>query len=82
MDIADRISVSCEIVVIFKIIGGKCKLVILFLLITDGTKRLKELMSSITQSSQKTITKQLRELEADGMISREAFLLSLLSVLL
>ncbi len=73
MKIEDKITVGCEMEITLKIIGGKCKPLILYLLITEGTKRFKELMSSITQISQKTLTNQLRELEADGMISRKAF---------
>ena len=73
MELQDKIAVGCEIEVTLKIIGGKCKPLILYLLITEGTKRFKELMQSITQISQKTLTNQLRELEADKMISRKSY---------
>ena len=73
MEIENKITVGCEIEVTLKIIGGKCKPHILYLLSVEGTKRFKELMSTINQISQKTLTNQLRELEADGMISRKAF---------
>ena len=56
-----------------KMIGGKCKPLILYILIEQGTKRFTELMAAITQISQKTLTNQLRELQIDGLIKREAF---------
>ena len=68
-----KILVHCEMEVTLKIIGGKCKPLILYLLIEEGTKRFKELKSLITQISQKTLTNQLRELEADGLIHRQSF---------
>lgn len=68
-----KIKVGCEIEVTLKMIGGKCKPIILYLLIEEGTKRFNELMRLITQISQKTLTNQLRELEADGLITRTCF---------
>lgn len=69
----DKIKVACEMEVTLKMIGGKCKPLILYTLINDGTKRFTELMVKITQISQKTLTNQLRELQIDGLIKREAF---------
>lgn len=69
----DKIKVTCEMEVTLKMIGGKCKPLILYTLISDGTKRFTELMAEITQISQKTLTNQLRELQVDGLIKREAF---------
>ena len=73
MERCDAIIVSCEIEVTLKMIGGKCKPLILYVLIEEGTKRFKDLMSQITQISQKTLTNQLRELEFDGLIVRRCF---------
>ncbi len=69
----DKIVVNSEIEITLKMIGGKCKPLILYMLITDGAMRFKDLMASVTEISQKTLTNQLRELEADGLILREAF---------
>ncbi len=69
----EKIKVNSEIEVTLKIIGGKCKPLILYLLIEDGPKRFKSLMSEVTQISQKTLTNQLRELEADGLVLRQAY---------
>lgn len=70
---AEKIMVSCEIEVTMKMIGGKCKPLILYMLIESGTMRFNEIMRQITSISQKTLTNQLRELEADGLIRRDAF---------
>lgn len=68
-----KIKVSSEMEVTLKMIGGKSKPLILYTLIDSGTKRFTELMAEITQISQKTLTNQLRELQNDGLIKREAF---------
>ncbi len=69
----EKIQVNSEIEITLKIIGGKCKPLILYLLINSGSLRFKDLMRLVTQISQKTLTNQLRELEADGLISRVAY---------
>lgn len=69
----EKIKVHNEIEVTLKMIGGKCKPLILYVLSEEGSKRFNQLMSTITQISQKTLTNQLRELENDGLITRTCY---------
>lgn len=55
-----------------EVIGGKWKPVILFFL-TFGKKRNGELMGLMPAVTQKVLTQQLRELEADGVITRISY---------
>jgi len=63
---------NCPVELTLDRIGGKWKSVILWWLKGDS-KRFGELMELMPDISQKVLTSQLRELEADGLIEREVF---------
>ncbi|MFD3445963.1 winged helix-turn-helix transcriptional regulator [Microbacteriaceae bacterium 4G12] len=63
---------SCPVEAAVEVIGGKWKGVILYHLL-DGTKRFNELKRLNTNITQRMLTLQLRELEADGIVHREVY---------
>ncbi|HCM62476.1 MAG TPA: transcriptional regulator [Morganella sp. (in: Bacteria)] len=69
----NKIEVVSEIEVTLSVIGGKYKPLILNLLSDKTVQRFGEIRTYITNISQKTLTNQLRELEADGLVTREIF---------
>ena len=54
-------------------LSGKWKLQILHMLIKDSPKRFKVLEREVTGITPTMLTSQLRELESDGLVSREIF---------
>lgn len=63
---------DCPMEATLDLIGGKWKGVILFRL-SEGTKRFNELGRLLCKITPRTLTKQLRELEADGLIRRTIY---------
>ncbi len=64
--------IDCPLVAAVNIIGGKWKPIILHML-AQQTMRFGELQRNIPPVSQKMLTQQLRELEADGIVHREQY---------
>lgn len=64
---------SCPVEVTVRVIGGKWKIVILSHLIREEVIRFGEMKRLIPEVTQQMLTKQLRELEANNIIHREAY---------
>lgn len=63
---------GCPVEVTVEAIGGKWKSTILWWL-RQSAKRPNELLQLIPGITQKVLTRQLRELEADGLVNRHAY---------
>ena len=63
---------ACPVEPTLSLIGDKWKVLILRDLM-PGTKRFGELKKSIGSVSQKVLTAQLRDMEANGLISRKVY---------
>ncbi|MGY1426367.1 winged helix-turn-helix transcriptional regulator [Lysobacter sp. A289] len=64
---------GCAIEAALHIMGGKWKGVILYHLLKDGTHRFNELQRALKGITARLLVKQLRELEADGLVIRTVF---------
>ncbi len=65
--------ISCPVEYAVSLLSGKYKLRILHALTSGEPKRFKVLERAITGISPTMLTTQLRELEADGLVSRTVF---------
>jgi DNA-binding HxlR family transcriptional regulator len=68
----EQTEVICPSDVFLKVIKGKCKTTII-VLIEKGRNRFSEIRRTLPTISERMISKQLDELENDGLISRSVF---------
>lgn len=63
----------CFFELALSVMGGKWKPVVLFHLGQTGVQRYSELKRHLPEVTDRMLTRQLRELEADGLITREVY---------
>lgn len=64
---------GCPVETTLSFLDGKWKGVILYHLVTDGTLRFSELRRRLQAVTQRMLTKQLRELEEQGLVTRTVY---------
>jgi len=67
-----RKAVGCPVEVTLRVVAGRWKVMVLHQLL-EGTKRFNRLNKELAGISPRTLAKQLRELEHDGIIRRKVF---------
>ena len=67
-----RRKTNCPAEITLSVIGGRWKTLLLYHLF-QGVKRFSELQRALTGITQKMLTQQLREMERDGLVTREIF---------
>lgn len=68
----DRVADECTVEAAMEVLGGKWKMVILRHLL-GGTRRFGELHREMPGVTPRMLTRQLRELELDGLVRREVY---------
>lgn len=68
----ERTSIACPTELALEIVGGKWKLVILEHL-TGPVRRFSELQRALPAITARMLTRQLRELETDGLVARTVY---------
>jgi len=64
---------TCPITYTLSVIGGKWKWLILYKLFQNGVQRYGELKKSISSITHKTLSQQLKELEAENLVYRNEY---------
>ncbi|OFK76878.1 HxlR family transcriptional regulator [Staphylococcus pettenkoferi] len=63
---------DCGLAKVQKLVGGKWKLVLLWY-VSETPRRFGEINRTFPELTQSMLTKQLRELERDGLVHREVY---------
>jgi len=66
-------SYRCFFELTLLVIGGKWKPIILYQLARDGVMRFSDLKRGIPEVTERMLSRQLRELERDGLVHREIY---------
>ncbi|WP_085524519.1 winged helix-turn-helix transcriptional regulator [Tuberibacillus sp. Marseille-P3662] len=69
----EHMTFNCDKELTLSVIGGKWKMLIMWHLGNQGTKRFGELRKLIPNITHKILVKQLRELEEDCIVHREVY---------
>lgn len=69
----ENFSSCCDVNGIFKIIGGKWKVLLIKAIARECPKRFGKLRREMEDMAQTTLTLQLRELERDGILCRQTY---------
>ena len=65
-------NVSCPVEVTLEVIAGRWKILIIHQLL-EGTKRFNQLQRELGGITHRTLTKQLREMEGQGLLKRKNY---------
>jgi len=73
MDKKRALELHCSVEVSIAVLGGKYKAVIVWHLNKNGVMRYNEIQKAIPHASAKMLSRQLKELEADGVVARKLY---------